>query len=150
MSGSGVIGERIIPEQFRVAKNQYLLYLRHVFAYDFAINNLLAEKSSVLEVGCGSGYGTHLISGKVRQVVGLDVDKNTIGYTSRKYGSEKCRFSVYKRPVAGFLTMKGLTMPWSLPGDRRIQDDLNFVAEAYRVLRPGGVFILTTPNETTV
>ena len=40
MSGSSVIGERIVPERFRVARKQYLLYLRHEFVYDWALGRL--------------------------------------------------------------------------------------------------------------
>lgn len=53
-------GKRIIPEQFE-SKKEYLLYLRHLFAYEFAKDNI-SKNSFVLEVGCGEGYGTSLIS----------------------------------------------------------------------------------------
>ena len=68
--------ERIIPEKFG-SKEEYLLYLRHLFAYGFAIDNI-SKSSFVLEVGCGEGYGTSLFSKHVVKIVGLDVDKTTI------------------------------------------------------------------------
>jgi protein-L-isoaspartate O-methyltransferase len=52
--------ERIHPEHFRT-KEKYLLYLRHVFAYRYAIEQAQAD-DKVLEIGCGDGYGTHKLA----------------------------------------------------------------------------------------
>lgn len=147
MGGCSVIGERIIPEEFRVAKTQYLLYLRHLFAYDFTVRNLLGEKSTVLEVGCGSGYGTHLISKKAGKVIGLDVDRKAIEYTTGKYGSGNCRFSVYDGRTIPYAD-KTFDAVVSFQVIEHVDEDLNYAAEAYRVLKTGGLLILTTPNKT--
>ena len=138
-------GERVIPEEFK-SKEEYLLYLRHLFAYEFA-KDKVSENSSVLEVGCGEGYGTKLLSQSVEKIIGLDVDKNTIAHSSAKYGAENCLFKTYD----------GVKIPYddstfdtvvSFQVMEHIQDDINYVSEIYRVLKRNGVFILTTPNRT--
>jgi len=144
--GSPVIGERIIPEEFKVARQQYLLYLRHVFAYDFAIK-MIPRESTVLEVGCGGGYGTYLLSQKVGKVIGLDIDKSAIAYVTEKYGSENCVFSTYdgtKIPYAE----ETFNAVLSFQVIEHVEDDLNYVARIFSVLKPGGIFLLTTPNKT--
>jgi SAM-dependent methyltransferase len=135
--------ERITPEAFK-SREEYLLYLRHLFAYGFA-KGTVAENSLVLEVGCGEGYGTSLLSGNQEKVIGLDVDKNAIARAREKYGSENCVFTLYD----------GFRIPYednffdaviSFQVIEHIRDDINFVSEIHRVLRTNGVLILTTPN----
>jgi len=138
-------GERIIPEEFN-SKEEYLLYLRHLFAYEFA-KDTISENSFVLEVGCGEGYGTNLLSQHSGKIIGLDVDKDTIAHSSGKYGAENCLFRTYD----------GVKIPYedntfdtvvSFQVIEHIQDDINYVSEIYRVLKRNGIFILTTPNRT--
>lgn len=136
-------GEQILPEKFE-SKEEYLLYLRHLFAYEFA-KDKISENSFALEVGCGEGYGTSLLSQKVVKIIGLDVDINTIAHASKKYGSDNCVFKMYD----------GVKIPYeentfdaviSFQVIEHIQDDINYVSEIYRVLKRNGIFILTTVN----
>jgi len=138
-------GERVIPEKFE-SKEEYLIYLRHLFAYEFA-KDKIPQNSFILEVGCGEGYGTNLLSQNVAKIIGLDVDKNTIAYASKKYESENCVFRVYD----------GVKIPFedntfdaviSFQVIEHIQDDINYILEIYRVLKRDGFFFLTTPNRT--
>ena len=138
-------GERIIPEKFE-SREEYLIYLRHLFAYKFAKDNI-SKNSFVLEVGCGEGYGTNLLSQNAVKIIGVDVDRNTIAHASKKYGTENCIFRVYD----------GARIPYedntfdaviSFQVIEHVYDDINFVSEIYRVLKRNGVFILTTPNRT--
>lgn len=138
-------GERIIPEEFN-SKEEYLLYLRHLFAYEFA-KDKISENSFVLEVGCGEGYGTNLLSQRSGKIIGLDVEKDTIAHSSGKYEAENCLFRTYD----------GVKIPYedntfdtviSFQVIEHIQDDINYVSEIYRVLKRNGIFILTTPNRT--
>lgn len=138
-------GERIIPEEFK-SKEEYLLYLRHLFAYELA-KEKISKNSFVLEVGCGEGYGTKLLSQSVGKIIGLDVDKNTIAHCSGKYGAENCLFSAYDGVIIPYddSTFDAVV---SFQVIEHIQDDINYISEIYRVLKGNGVFILTTPNRT--
>ena len=120
--------------------------MRHLFAYEFA-KSMIPENSFVLEVGCGEGYGTNLLSQHVKKIIGLDIDKKTITHASKKYHSENCVFKVYD----------GVRIPYndntfdaviSFQVIEHLQDDMHYVSEIYRVLRERGSFILTTPNRT--
>lgn len=138
-------GERMVPGDFK-SKEEYLMYLRHLFAYEFAATQI-PKNSFVLEIGCGTGYGTKLLSRSAKRIIGLDVDKDTINYTSREYGLENCVFELYD----------GIKIPYpnnvfdtvvSFQALEHIQDDINIVSEIHRVLKKKGIFILTTPNRT--
>ncbi|MFH1068601.1 MAG: class I SAM-dependent methyltransferase [Candidatus Glassbacteria bacterium] len=146
MSDVSVIGERLVPDRFKVAKKQYLLYLRHLFVYEFAIGRMPAE-ARVLEVGCGEGYGTSLIGRKVREVTGLDIDPAAVDHAGRRYGSDRCRFVRYDGVRIPFAD-GAFDVAVSFQVIEHVPDDRAFVAEAHRVLAPGGIYMITTPNRT--
>ncbi len=137
--------ERLTPEKVR-SQEENLLYLRHLFAYEF-VKNTINQDSLVLDLGCGEGYGTSLLSQNLRKVIGLDVDKKTVAEASQRYGSKNCFFEVYD----------GLKIPYgddsfdavvSMQVIEHVKDDIHYVSEAYRILKKNGIFILTTPNKT--
>jgi SAM-dependent methyltransferase len=135
--------ERMLPYSFH-SREEYLLYLRHLFAYEFAKSSL-APDSNVLEMGSGEGYGTDLLSHYVANITGLDVEIETVAIAQRKYISDNLLFRLYD----------GVRIPYednrfdavvSFQVIEHVKDDRNYVAEIYRVLKKGGIFILTTPN----
>jgi SAM-dependent methyltransferase len=137
--------ERLIPEH-ATTREERLLLLRHVFAYEFA-KTTIKPGSSVIEVGCGEGYGTSLLAQAASTITGLDVDEETVAHASRKYGSDTVRFRSYD----------GRTLPFaegsfdaavSFQVIEHVRDDASFVDELHKVLKPGGILILTTPNRT--
>lgn len=94
----------------------------------------------VLEIGTGSGYGVELISPSSE--VFVTVDKH-LPHIASEY------------PNVSFLRMKvppldfpPNTFDWviSFQVIEHIRDDFAFLAEVKRVLKPGGKFIVTTPN----
>ncbi len=139
-------GERVVPAQW-TSQQEYITYLRHLFAYAFAMQTLLTHDSTVLDVGCGEGYGTSLLSEHVKRVTGLDVDEDTVAHAAARYGTHNCSFRVYD----------GTTIPYesgafdavvSFQVIEHVHDDLSFVCEVRRVLKQNGLFVLTTPNRT--
>jgi SAM-dependent methyltransferase len=137
--------ERLIPGNFG-SKEEYLLYLRHLYAYQIATEKI-SKNSFVMEVGSGEGYGTSMLSKNFLKITGLDVDKNEIDHAQKKYGSENCVFKLYDGHRIPFddHTFDAVV---SFQVIEHIQDDENFISEIYRVLKSDGVFIVTTPNKT--
>jgi len=137
------MGERIIPGNFN-SKEEYFLYIRHFFAYEF-INKKVSKDNSVLEIGCGEGYGTSLVSTKVRNIVGLDVSKDIINHANEKYKSHNCFFELfdgYKIPFDN----DSFDVVISCQVIEHVPNDINYLKEINRALKKGGFLILTTPN----
>jgi SAM-dependent methyltransferase len=140
--------ERITPGNFQ-SKEEYLMYLRHLFAYEFAENELPGN-CLVLEVGSGEGYGTYKLSGssKVKEITGLDVDAGSIRSASGKYISKNLRFFSYDGNRIPYED-QAFDAVISFQVIEHIRDDRNYVREIFRVLKKNGLFLLTTPNRTT-
>lgn len=135
--------ERLVPGT-QTSVRQYLMYLRHRFAYRYAIDNIAAE-SRVLEVGFGEGYGTAELAQHAAQVVGLDVDAESVAHANSKYGTANCAFRQYDGNRIPFEDGE-FDAAVSFQVLEHIRDDGAFVAEIARVLKPGGRLMLTTPN----
>jgi len=139
--------ERLTPENFRSA-GEYLMYLMHLFAYQLAADRL-PHGSRLLEVGSGEGYGTfHLAgSGKFREITGLDVDRDSILRASSKYRSDNLTFQHYSGGTLPFGD-NSFDAAVSFQVVEHIRDDRNYIDEVSRVLKQGGMFLVTTPNRT--
>jgi SAM-dependent methyltransferase len=136
-------GERMVPEALRSA-DDYVLLLRQLFAYRVACQRLPANVP-VLDVGGGEGYGSRLLAEGGRPVVAVEVDPTTVVHAARQRTSTLC----------SFVLSGGRELPFSAGAFgamvsfqviEHVDNDRLFVSELARVLRPGGVALLTTPN----
>jgi SAM-dependent methyltransferase len=135
--------ERVTPGR-QVSLRQHVLYLRHLFAYEFA-KSQIPRQARVVEVGCGDGYGADILSRHIDRMVGLDVNDRVVQRATKRYASENCSFRAYD----------GVRIPFpdgsfdaalSFQVIEHVEDDSRYVAEIRRVLASSGVLYLTTPN----
>ncbi len=135
----------MLPERIE-SEEEYLIYLRHLFVYEFA-KDLLPKDGYILEVGCGEGYGTSLLSQNVRKIVGLEVDKKTVSCALSKYETRNTSFQLYNGMEITYedAVFDGVV---SFQVVEHIKNDINFITEIFRVLKKKGIFIISTPNKT--
>ena len=130
--------ERIVPDDTEPG-----IVAIHVKRYEFA--RPLCSDRDVLDAACGVGYGTSYLAEVARRAVGVDVDADAIAYARRRYAGPNVEF--VRRDLAeldlpdasfdvvcSFETIEHLTQPEA------------FLAHAARVLRPDGVFVVSTPR----
>jgi ubiquinone/menaquinone biosynthesis C-methylase UbiE len=130
-------GERIVPG--RTAEH---LFREHEERYVFA--GQYVKGKDVLDVACGTGVGSSFLKhAGARNVWGLDIDPQAIAFAKTRYGvvsfaqcdaTELCLPDGSVDVVVSFETIEHL------------QDHQKYIKECRRVLRPGGVFICSTPN----
>ncbi len=70
-------------------QEELVQWLKHLYAYRYA--ERFVEDKSVLDVGCGTGYGIYALSNKASKTVGIDIWKEGIYYCHQQY-SEKTLF----------------------------------------------------------
>lgn len=136
-------GERMIPDINRGAA----FYYEHVNRYQFA--SQFVRNKSVLDLACGTGYGSHIISSSgATRVVGLDISRETISYANKKYKTPNTRFQVADALKTG-LPDKSMDIVVCLEFIEHITAQDRLIGEIKRVLKQGGILIISTPNKLT-
>ncbi|OGL47190.1 MAG: hypothetical protein A2W05_04510 [Candidatus Schekmanbacteria bacterium RBG_16_38_10] len=124
-----------------LGKSDYLS-LQHLERYKFAVSRLKPGQR-LLDIACGAGYGTALLLKHGCMVAGADYDEQAVGdaHTKFKHGN--------------FVRTDALNIPFkdkafdalvSFETIEHVYDGNRFLSEVYRVLKPGGIFICSTPN----
>lgn len=101
----------------------------------------------ILDMGCGAGEGTAFLSAQPGwQVVGVDVDFKAVAIAQDSGGSQQLNLAQMDVKRLGFASgiFDGII---SAEVVEHLDDPLPYLAEAQRLLKPGGLFLLTTPNQ---
>jgi ubiquinone/menaquinone biosynthesis C-methylase UbiE len=132
-----------IEERVTLGISPDLTVQEHLARYKFATN--FTSETCVLDIACGTGYGTHMLASNAKYVVGLDISPDAINYAKQHYQADNLRFyggNAYEIPyldnsfdiIVSFETIEHLDNPKL------------FLQECKRVLKPKGTFICSTPN----
>jgi 2-polyprenyl-3-methyl-5-hydroxy-6-metoxy-1,4-benzoquinol methylase len=101
-------------------------------------------QGDVLEVGCGEGRGVGLLMKNAKTFTAVDKIKPLIDDLQKKYPSG--RFASMNIPPLSGLSDNSYDVVVSFQVIEHIQNDFLYLKEIHRVLKPGGVALLTTPN----
>jgi 2-polyprenyl-3-methyl-5-hydroxy-6-metoxy-1,4-benzoquinol methylase len=138
-------GERVIPDLMKPTSG---LYLEHIARYYFSIPYITGR---VLDIACGSGYGTQFIAKSTKnkgttEVIAVDCDPKTIKYAQERYNQQLITYKVedaldprLPQKLGKFDTIL------SFETIEHISDDLLFMKNLYDMLNPGGTLVLSTP-----
>ncbi|ORX08501.1 class I SAM-dependent methyltransferase [Mycolicibacillus trivialis] len=138
--GLALTGERTVPG---LAEENYW-FRRHEVVYQRLAPRCAGR--DVLEAGSGEGYGADMLAGVAHRVIGVDYDESAVAHVQARYPRvEMVAGNLAELPlpdaavdvVVNFQVIEHL---WDQPG---------FVAECARVLRPGGLLMMSTPNRIT-
>ncbi len=116
------------------------VFQRSRLAYHEAAKRI---SSRVLEIGTGSGYGVEIIAPHATHFT--TIDKHTAA--AEAITCENVEFIAATVPPLPFED-ESFDCVISFQVIEHIKDDRSFVAEVQRVLRPGGIFVVSTPNIT--
>lgn len=113
------------------------LFKAYVVAKDFVSGDML-------EVGCGEGRGVETLMGYSKSFTAVDKIGEVIEHLQKKFLHGK--FISMNIPPLGGLSDNTYDSIVSFQVIEHIENDLLFLQEIHRVLKPGGVALLTTPN----
>jgi SAM-dependent methyltransferase len=99
-------------------------------------------RGRILDVACGTGYGSALLS-RQGVVTGLDYDPAAID--AARLASPRAAFILAKLPVLPF-EAGSFDAVVSFETIEHVVEDRPFLLEVRRVLQPGGMLLISTPN----
>lgn len=124
-------------------KSDNYVFQRSLLAY---VEAAKIVSGKVLEIGTGSGYGIEIISSQADQFVTIDKFEPTILSNDKIATDTKIKFMQMTIPPIVGIDDNTFDYVVSFQVIEHIKKDDQYVSEIHRVLKPGGKFIVTTPN----
>jgi SAM-dependent methyltransferase len=124
--------------------DEYLLFLRHKKAYEFAGG--FCEGKSVLDYGCGGGYGAAVLAGYARKVVGVDIDADALEHAKQHYRSPNLGYEKIPADAPLPLERESFDVVVSFQVIEHVPDVPRYLSDLQAVLKDTGMILLTTPN----
>lgn len=128
--------ERFLPG-FAFKHTELEHELRYKWLEEF-INN-----KEILDIACGSGFGTKILSKKAKSVIGCDIDKEIIDYASYRYSNNNIEYRVEN--AEDFKLDNKLDIIISFETIEHLKNVDNYLKSIDNNLKEGGLFFVSTP-----
>ncbi len=135
-------GERTLPDV--PAENYW--YRRHLAVYEWIAARVAG--AAVLDMACGEGYGSAVLAGTARSVVGVDGNPEAHEHARLRYTQPGLSFEW--GAVESFGEPGAFDAVVFLQTIEHVADPAAVLAHFARILRPGGVAYVSTPNVLTL
>lgn len=130
--------ERFTPGTFG-PKSAYEHWSRYLFARPWVAGR------DVLDHGCGTGFGSRLLAEVARDVLAVDLAPGAVVYAREHHPHPRCRFECCAAlPAALPAASRDVVVCFEVIEHLHPQEEL--LHEFARILRPGGVLLLSTPD----
>jgi SAM-dependent methyltransferase len=123
--------------------SQYLLYRRHLFAYEAACRKAGSWRT-VVDIACGLGYALPMLARDGAQVLAVDLAEAPLRSLPDAPHVHRVQANAAQLPLASGSV--DLLVAFQLLEHVPYEVGLRILAETRRVLAPGGYGFLTTPN----
>lgn len=130
-------GERFISGCFGEIEHEH--YHRYLFALQVCANK------TVLDIACGDGYGSALLSSVAEHVTGVDISEEAVLAASENYGNNKLDYR-HGSCTAIPLESSSVDVIISFETIEHFKDHTKFMSEVKRVLRPNGLLLISSPD----
>lgn len=139
-------GERVIEDAYLDTAGAYVIFQMHAASYAFVEHYCRGRR--VLDLGCGSGYGTHRIAGVAASATGVDVAPDAVAFARARYVAGNLDYKVV--PQGGPLPFADgvFDVVLSFQVIEHVHDVRGYLEEARRVLTPRGVLVVITPDRS--
>lgn len=117
------------------------IYYQHLNRYYWALGYV--KNKVVIDMACGSGYGSAILSTKAKKVIGIDIDESTIEYAKKHYKNNNLDYQCCNILEADINTQADVII--SFETIEHITDETLYFNTIKRLLSKDGVFIVSTP-----
>ncbi|HEY4829132.1 MAG TPA: class I SAM-dependent methyltransferase [Solirubrobacteraceae bacterium] len=135
-------GERTLPDV--PAENYW--YRRHLAVYEWIAARV--SGAAALDMACGEGYGSAVLARAAASVVGVDGNPEALEHARLKYTGPGLSFEW--GAVETFGEPGSFDAVVFLQTIEHVADPLAVLSHFARILRPGGVAYVSTPNLLTL
>ncbi len=135
-------GERTLPDV--PAENYW--YRRHLVVYEWIGARVAGLR--VLDMACGEGYGSEVLSRSAAAVVGVDANPEAHQHANLRYRRQNLRFE--RGVVEKFGEPRAFDAVVFLQTIEHVQDPQAVLEHFRGLLTPGGVAYVSTPNVLTL
>ena len=124
------------------------LSVGHEGVYEWAVEHLVREGSTFLDLGCGTGYGAAHVTAAGATFDGADASAAAIEFAQRRYGGPGVRFFVadLMEPLPPSVGPRSYDVVFSSEVLEHVVDPFTFVEVMASYVRDGGVGFVGTPN----
>lgn len=124
---------------------------RHRYRYLWAMSKIterFVRAGWTLDAACGTGYGSHLLLNNSARVVGLDRDEGALSHARKRFGGSLLNFRQSDFVKCLPLHTEQVDAAVSIETIEHLTGDSAafFLSELKRVLVPGGLLLLSTPQ----
>jgi SAM-dependent methyltransferase/glycosyltransferase involved in cell wall biosynthesis len=131
-------GERFIPESSTDGE------LEHLHRYLLACRLVLGK--SVLDIASGEGYGSKMLAGFAKSVVGVDISEEAVAHAQQKYIGENLSFKVGSCAAIPF-DQDSFDVVISFETIEHHNEHQQMLREIKRVLKPNGLLFISSPDK---
>lgn len=134
-----ITGERHVLNQKFNNLAEYYNHLMHLATYQFA-EKMIADKT-VLDFGCGSGYGSVLLAKDAASVVGADISKEAVDFANENYAEENLTFKTIDE-----IGDEKFDVITSFQVIEHVSNDKAYITNLKNHLKPDGILLVSTPD----
>lgn len=131
--------ERLVGED---RKRSSVLFNRHIASYYFSLP--LTKGKTVIDLGCSDGYGSSLIAKSAKEIIALDIDRQTIEEARKKYKNENLKFKIGNALMLNWKNKFDIVVSFQVI--EHIKDVGMYLNQINKILKDKGIFICSTPN----
>jgi ubiquinone/menaquinone biosynthesis C-methylase UbiE len=136
-------GERFLPWL-----DQSLIAYEHLHRYAYVATFVKGKR--VLDLASGEGYGTKMMSDAgASSVTGIDIDDKAVEHAQSRYGSATVQFLKGSISAVPIQDDHSFDLIVCFEAIEHIEDHDQLLKEVKRLLKPDGIFIVSTPNKLT-
>jgi 2-polyprenyl-3-methyl-5-hydroxy-6-metoxy-1,4-benzoquinol methylase len=100
----------------------------------------------VLDAACGEGYGSFLLAGEARSVVGIDMSNEAVAHARKRYAAANLTY-IQASVAALPLPDASVDVVVSFETIEHLAAQVEMLSEFRRVLIPSGILIISSPNK---
>lgn len=130
-------GERFVPGQGTMSMQK-----DHISRYEFA--SQFAAGKNVLDIACGSGYGSALLAQKARLVDGVDISQESISYAQSEFSMQTVNYQT--GDIVNFTSNRLYDLIICFETIEHIEDYETALRNLKKLLTPDGMLIISSPN----